>query len=74
MESPAVAVSDEDGSSGLVQPVTGDIDGLETRIVASTAPKQPADAPVVPAEAAGSPACGVKRLSGEASTPQSKRS
>ena len=34
MESPAVAISDENGSSGLVQPVAGDLDGLETRIVA----------------------------------------
>ena len=35
MELPAVLVFVEDGLSGLVQPVAGDLDGLETRIVAN---------------------------------------
>ena len=42
--------------------------------VAPTAPKQLADAPVVSAEVAESPACDVKRPPGDTSAPQSKRS
>ena len=41
--------------------------------MAPTAPKQPADAPIAPLEAAGTPAGGVKRSSGDASAPSSKR-